>query len=1034
MSAKPKKAINLRKMYRQLPRYQQYLTIVLAIYLSFITLLGLVVPYIALQQIPAQLSTLVKRPVSLGDVSINPFNLHVSLSDLHLFEENKTDFTGFAELSFELSFWHSLINGAISIKDVSLIRPYLLAERLNQNVGAEFNFSDIINELTKKEADANTVKAPPTELPHIMVNKLAIVSANVKYTDMLTDSQLNYPDINLSIEGFDTLKELDSQQDASNRFSIRLRGKNGGEIATQGQLQLAPLNVIGAVQLNAIALPDFWSFISDEFQAHLDSGKFDFSTDFALSSNPASADNPIELTTSNGQFALRDIVFTHDKRSLLSLPLFAAENIALDLSHKQVKISRLYSEKFTLASRISADGLDLVPLFMPNFISTQATKQTRATQSTAPKETNSEITPASEESVLTETDKPKVNAEPTWSVIVDKVELKDFDIKVNESLVSNNTVWQIAPLNLVTGKIYSDLRDPVQYRLDFSINDQGKFESNGAVDLKQQHIESAVQLTDFSLPQLQTYLAPYLNITLEQGELSIEGQVKASSADDITFIGDSTIKALSIKDNVQNKTLLKWQSMAISKINLDQQQHLLSIDSVDFVKPYSRLIIAKDRTTNIGGLLIEQPKLNQNVDQSTKLDKSAEKKLKLVIGKLGFSQGSTFFADNSLTPNFAASIEQLEGEISQLSSTSTKPAKVDIKGKIDKYAPVTLKGEINPLLAMPYLDLALKFANVELTSVNPYSGTYAGYYIDKGQLSIDLDYQLKDNQLLGSNHMVVDQLTLGEPSDSGLATGLPVTLAIALLQDRHGVIDLGLEVSGDLNSPEFSFGSIILNAFTNLITKAVTAPFSLLSGLFGDHESLDSIEFEPGLAVISDKEATKLSTLTSALIERPKLTLSIEGAVDPMNDSRELESFMLKQKLAEISHIEVSAMPTPLTASNFPTEGPLSQALIALFENEVGGFANDIKTQIIAKNEHDETLSSEQVINTQWHIALYNQVLNQQQVNEQMLGNLASERALAVKAHLVDINKLAPSRIFLLDSRIDINQDAEEAILTLGAE
>ena len=130
---------------------------------------------------------------------------------------------------------------------------------------------------------------------------------------------------------------------------------------------------------------------------------------------------------------------------------------------------------------------------------------------------------------------------------------------------------------------------------------------------------------------------------------------------------------------------------------------------------------------------------------------------------------------------------------------------MDLKGKIDKYAPVTLQGEINPLLQKPYLDLDLVFKSVELTTVNPYSGTYAGHYIDKGQLSLALNYQLQDNQLIGKNHLVIDQLQLGKPSESDLATSLPISLAIAILQDRNGVIDLGLEVSGDVDNPDFSF-------------------------------------------------------------------------------------------------------------------------------------------------------------------------------------------------------------------------------------
>lgn len=1024
MSAKPKKAINLKQIYRQLPRYQKLLVLVLALYLSFVTLLGLLLPSIAEQQLPIQLSETLKRPVSLKDVSINPFNLHVSLTELHIFEEDNTKFTGFAELNFELSFWHSLINGAMSIKDVTLTGPYLLAERLSQTEGAEFNFSDIITELTNTTTSAPSEENPAT-LPHIMVERLAIVSGNLNFIDALTNSQLSYPDINLDIKGFDTLTEISNQQDAANRFSIRLQGKNGGEIATQGQLQLSPLNITGSLQLKEIALPEFWSFISEEFQAHLDTGKFDFSTDFALSMSETSVEQPLILTTSQGQFALKDILFTHENRPLISLPLFAAENIALNLSQQQLQISRLYSEKLTLDGHVSAAGLDLVPLFMPNFISTK-TKDPDDTQAA---EVNTETsTPLPRLAVI---DEPSVETAPIWSAIIEKVELKEFDIKVTENLASDNTQWQVSPLNLTTGKIYSDLRSPVQYQLDLAINSAGQFNASGELDLKQQRIESKISLEDFSLPQLQAYLSPYLNIQLEQGRLDAHGVVKASSVDDLIFSGDAAINDLFVKDTIQNKALLKWQSMTLSQLSLNQGKHLLSIDAIDFVKPYSRLIIAEDKTTNIGGLMIAQASDEANQE---KLAKSKQDKLKILIGKLGFTQGSTFFADNSLTPNFAASIEQLEGQVSQLSSTSTSPAKVDIKGKIDKYAPVTLKGEINPLLEMPYLDLALKFANVELTSVNPYSGTYAGYYIDKGQLSLDLNYQLEENKLQGSNHMVVDQLTLGERSDSSLATSLPVTLAIALLQDRHGVIDLGLDVSGDLDSPEFSFGGIILTAFTNVITKAVTAPFSLLSGIFGDSDALDSIAFGSGLAEISDSEADKLETLTKALTERPKLTLSVEGAIDPIADSQELKMHMLTQKLAQIGKITPDVMPRKLSASQFPTQGPLSDALISLYESEIGSKADEIKAQIMAKNEQDETLLDDEELNIQWHIALYNLVLNNQEVDELMLGDLATERALAVKAHLVDINKLEPSRIFLLDSRIDINQGAQEAILTLGAE
>lgn len=65
------------------------------------------------------------------------------------------------------------------------------------------------------------------------------------------------------------------------------------------------------------------------------------------------------------------------------------------------------------------------------------------------------------------------------------------------------------------------------------------------------------------------------------------------------------------------------------------------------------------------------------------------------------------------------------------------------------------------------------------------------------------------------------------------ATKLPVRLAVALLKDRKGHINLDIPVSGSLDDPEFGYGRIILKIPLNLLVKAATSPFSLLGALFG---------------------------------------------------------------------------------------------------------------------------------------------------------------------------------------------------------
>lgn len=1019
MSAISKAFTQLKTTYAQRPKYQRYLGIMLTIYLLFCALLGLLSPYILKTQIPTILSEQLQRPVKLNDITINPFTFDVTLTGFALKETDKTDFVGFESFSFEMRFWHSLFNQALSIKHVTLTEAYAFPKRVThspelnsdaENDALQFNFSDIITRLSADmdETELRDKTNTSTDLPHVIVNNIAIIDADFTFTDEVTNSELDYPNISVNIQSFDTLTHLENGG-KSNQFAIKLIGQKGGQITTSGQLQLEPLNIQGELSLLEIQLPQFWSFVSSDFQAKLKTGQFDFTTQFELNLDSTPDVPLVQLATNKGYFSLDNIEFTHDAKQLITMPHFEVTGIALNLSEQRVSIDSIASQSLVLNATITEDGVDLLPLFIPSFL-TQAGDVT-----------HSDVENAKEN-------------KPSWSGTINEVAIKDYSLNLNETILTNSTLWTIHNIDVSTKDITTDLSQDIDYSVSLAVNNQGRFSAGGSVNINQQHLEADIAVSKFVLEQLQPYIAPYINVTLKKGDVSAKGKLTVETADNINFIGDVQVESLLVKDNLHQTTLLKWQQMAVSQLALNTLNQQVAIKSIHFSQPFSRIVIAEDKSTNIQDLLIAQPAASQPSPSESLTDNVGNKPpLEISINTIRFNDGSTFFADNSLTPNFAASIEQLEGSIDKLSSTSKHPAKIDIKGKIDKYAPVLLKGELNPLLDMPYLNLDLSFDSVELTSVNPYSGTYAGYYIDKGLLSLELSYLLENNKLQGSNHMVVNQLTLGKPSDSSLATSLPVTLAIALLQDRHGVIDLGLDVSGDLDSPSFSFGSIIMTAFTNVITKAVTAPFSLLAGLFGDDEALDKITFSPGASELSPPEKAKLSTLSKALLDRPKLNLNIEGAVDVIADSRELQVQMLADNLARISQIEASELPIDLSASTFPTEGPLSEALITLYERDLGKLASELKNQINTDNAQNADIT-EQQLSTQWHIAMYNLNLQTQKVGENLLGNLASERARTIKAHLIEFNQIPPSRIFLLDSRINLNQGASEALLTLGAE
>jgi len=1076
----------LKYAFFKRPKYQRIFAYLATAYLSYVITLGLIIPYTLVSFAPEKISQLLGRPVSVGEMRLNPFTYQVELTQFTLKEKDNSPFASIDSIQLEVNFWQSVFNRALVIENVHLQGPYVEIHRTQQQGKESFNFDDILTTLAQNSAPSTAAEPrEPTKPLRIMLGQFTLTAGKFSFDDHIAQARVNYPSINIKLNQLDTEYTMATKGQAlnttavpseqpepktepaaanntsnispllvNNHYAVQLKDEHEGEISLAGQFQLSPLKVVGDVQIAKLKLAPLWQFIDEQFYVALDSGEISAKTDYQIE---LSENMPLQLHSDRGQVILEKLNIINKEQQVIHLPLLAVDGIDTDLQQQTIHIKQLHSEGLALHALFDEQGIDLERLLTPK--SQIASAATNTDQSATPN--NESQRQDATANIAENTDlKPTTQAvaEPTWRIQLDGLSLKNYDINITEHKFSTTAQqWRIYPLDLSTQAIVSDLKDPIDYDVSLAVNGQGKLASQGQIDATAGAIAAKLQVEKLVLAQFQPYLAPYVNIQLKGGVLSTAGQLSADAKGQAIYRGSVELDDLTILDNLRNAPLVKWQKMHINQLDFDQQKNRIDIDHLAFNQPYAKVVIAKDRSTNISNLIVEMPAVQSPTTQSATINPpesktgtnvvktasspkassdvsvtpavSARPELSLNIQQISFSQGSAFFADNSLTPNFASGIEQLEGNIKHLSSTPGTKASVDIKGKIDKYAPVTLKGDINPLLDMPYLDLDLVFKSVELTSVNPYSGTYAGYYIDKGQLSLALNYQLERNQLKGSNHLVIDQLKLGKPSNSDLATSLPITLAIALLQDRNGVIDLGMEVSGDLDSPSFSVGSIIMTALTNVITKVVTAPFSFLAGLVGSDETLDKISFSAGNVALDSKAQESLDKLASALTDRPMLKLSIEGSVDAINDSQTIAQRMMKRKLAKLANIQFSELPADLSPSQFPTQGPLAEALVKLYEQEVAADPQLIKDTVI--NDAKDTPLTDDEITTRWHIALYNLCVKAQNVTDGMLGDLAQERAKTVKTYLVESKGIAPERIFLLESRVTLSQNAAQVNMTI---
>ena len=1054
---------NFRQRFTRAPRYQRICSYALVAYLIYALLLGLLVPYLTKSIAPEKVSALLGRPVLIEDVTINPFTLRFEIKGfevkgINVQTQEQQDFVGIRRLTVQINLWKSLFNGSINLQTIEIDQAFANIEKFNDN---QFNFSDIPEHIAIQATSSETPELVAEEsndasgLPHIQIANIGITNSAFNFKDQPTGAVLNYPAINIGLTKFNSLAMLVNPKQANaptptyNRFNLSIEGADESAVTTTGRFQLTPLEAQGSLALKHIKLTTFWPFIAKQITAELESGIIDFATNYRFIGDTTPAENTTtpQFITDTGQFALRSLILASADNELINLPLFTVDGIALDLQQQLVAIDNISTDGMQLHASVHQGEIDLATLLTPKsltdtpppsvvVVAPTVTEKASAEQDSVVDSVIDVIETVSEievETVIEQVAAIEARSDArVWVVNLGEFNLTNYDINIVESWITKATKWRISPLNFSTKAISSSYNAPIDYELALSINDNGSFASQGSIDIKQQSIAAHISLEKLNLTQFQPYISSYLNIIMKSGFFTTKGDLYADSKGTTRFNGAVQVEKLVINDKKLNKSLLKWQDFTINSIALDQQANSLLIDHIQLIRPYAQVIVAADKSSNISNLVIEQESANKTSKVTSKVTTTAEEKpattaenaMLIEINKFTLVGGKVDYTDNVLKPSFAAVIENIEGHVGKLSSTTTKNAEIDIKAVVNKYAPMTLKGVVNPLIPEPFIDVEFVFNNFELPSMTPYSGTYAGLDIDEGQLSLALKYKLEKNHLEGSNHIFIDQLDMNDTKDSDAGSFLPITLAIPLLKDSSGAIDLGVNVSGDLNDPSFNVGEIVLKTLSNIILKAVTSPFTLLASLVDTTEDLDKVSFANGSTTLAQTEQSKLDALAKALAQRPQIKLNIKGSYDENADKEALQNSALNSKLSQSTG---SIIEQSTNAEDLPVSAGMTNALIDLYELETKGKADALRNAIATQQPALAEPDLEQV----WLRSLYTETRKLQVVTEEQLRGLAKSRANTIKSHLREVSKVDAGRIFILSHQSNVPSTSTETTLTL---
>lgn len=469
-----------------------------------------------------------------------------------------------------------------------------------------------------------------------------------------------------------------------------------------------------------------------------------------------------------------------------------------------------------------------------------------------------------------------------------------------------------------------DLDKPVPLEAGFALKQGGRVDAGGTVVPGQASGRLDVKVAALSLKPLAPYVNQFARLNLRSGTASTHGKLtfaQAKSGMKLDFRGGFAVNDLAVTEEETEEPFVGWKKLSSNSLDVRLNPDRLHMNELVALNAFGKVIIFEDKSLNLKRVLrTPAPTTAAPAPASAANATGKADTFPVSVGRLRIVGANAEFADLSLTPQFGTRMHDLDGVVTGLSTDPATTAQVELDGKVDEYGSARIRGSIQPFHATDFTDLTLSFRNLEMTRMTPYSGKFAGRKIDSGRLSADLEYKVKNRQLTGQNKFIVNTLKLGERVDSPDAVHLPLDLAIALLEDSNGVIDLDLPVSGNLDDPQFSYGRIIWKAIVNVLTKIATAPFRVLGKLLGiKSEKLEAIDFDPGSSALLPPEREKLKTLVDALAKRPALTLTLEPGYDPEADRRALQEQAMRTEAVAAAGIKLAPgeAPGPVDVNNY---------------------------------------------------------------------------------------------------------------------
>ena len=872
----------------------------------------------------------------------------------------------------------------IHLSKVSIQSPEL---EIRRDAQGKLNVNSLFPE-TKEAAPAPQKEEPSAPLS-MDIDEVELTGGKISFSDLSGSKPFKtvLNPIELKVDHFSNSK------DKKTAYVLSVRSEAKETIKVEGGFSMDPLGAEGTLEIKSVPLKKYGPYYQDNILFNIEDGRLELSTRYKYlkgEKEPEVSLSGLSLLLS----ALR-LKRPEENAEFLKIPNLSIKETELDLIKKEIKVGLFSTQKGdVLVKRLKNGEIDALKLTPPPPASSEPREEIKSREGIKPSE------------------KPKEQEKP-WLVLLKQLSVDNYKIIMEDQTPSDPVTLTTQNLKLRGEAISTAKNSKGKLNLSLLLNEKGMVSITGTMGIDPLTADLKVELKGIEIGPLQSYFKDKVNITVTEGALSTTGTLSLDGTDKkefkTTYKGEASLTNLSSLDKGNGEDFLKWESLSFSDLNAGVTPLSIDIKGISLTNFYARVIINSEGKVNLQEIMkTEEPKTTtpppppqQEKGEVASKEKAPSKNIK--IGEITLQGGRINLSDKSVKPEFSTSLSELGGRISGLSNEENTTADVELRAKLNDYAPLEITGKINPLREDLYVDLKARIKDLDLSPATPYSGKFVGYTIEKGKLSFDLKYLIVKRKLESQNQIFFDQFTLGDKVDSPQATKLPVKLAVALLKDRKGEIKLDLPVTGSLDDPKFSVWGVILKILLNLISKAATSPFSLLGAVVGGGEELSFVEFDYGRSTLADPNVKKLETITKALQDRPSLKMDIEGHVDMEKDREGLKQYLFNRKLKSQKLNEMAKKGQPAIPVDDVKIEPAEHGkyLKMAYKEEkfpkpknVIGMVKDIP------NSEMEKL-----------------MLTHIEVKESDLRTLASQRSMKVKDAILKSKQVEPERVFILEPK-----------------